>query len=209
MLKYNAVNRNDHKLDQGSAVSFMKIISDEYRPKNLNSPDHKVVLHGVGSAYWDAIERVKRTLHDGLPGLPIHLGAGYMVSWATPGDIIVDDIFEGFSKEQLEEIYQKAKHDQPEEGLEFSGQCTKENLPALFWNLMWNQVLSMVTVGEDGGLLHLESNIASVFNGYNRYGISFELKYYEEDVDDGEVYCTNDLAQLLMPRGALVSTFGF
>lgn len=119
---------------------------------------------------------------------------GYFVSFQSEETPPIGDIlFQGdpLAFRKLVENY--SAFDGP-----IDGYLTRLDTFNAFWATIAQQVLMGIPfVSFDAAKNHIENNIMSMFNGLNRAGLEFTLRYGEKDVDSETIFVTDSLGDHL------------
>lgn len=119
---------------------------------------------------------------------------GYIVSYQSEETPFVDDImFEADAALFRTRIENYSTFD----GV-ISGYMTRKEIFEVFWATLAQQILMGIPV-HDFYLAksHVENSIMTMFNGLNRAGLDFTLRYGEKDVDTETIFITDDLSDHL------------
>ena len=147
----------------------------------------------------DMAYKVLDTLYTGLSQTDRDFG--YNVAMVTEDTPYIEDIM----YEADYDLYRQVVDSHGNFGQEDHGFMTREECFKTFWHVCAQQVMQDIPLHDfDKAKLHIESNIAGMFCGFNRYNYTFILTYVEQDDEDKVFYRTRDLGSILTP-----TTFSF
>lgn len=172
--------------EEAKAKEFMQLIGN--------------LINGMKSMpIADMAYRVLDVLYQGLT--QEERDFGYNVSMVTEDSPFIQDIMYDADYG----LYRRVTGQHGEYGQDDHRFLTYEECFKTFWHVCAQQMMQGLPLHDfDKAKLHIESNVASMFNGNNRYNYHFSLTYIEKDLDDNVFYTTSELGNFLIP-----STFSF